>query len=56
MVGVLAQKWIKAEKAKKAEKAEKAKKQKDKCCQETLKTEKAPDDTIQILSDKLVSN
>lgn len=40
MVGVLAQKWIKAEKAKK---------QKDKCCQETLKTEKAPDDTIQIL-------
>ena len=47
MVGVLAQKWIKAEKAKK---------QKDKCCQETLKTEKAPNDTIQILSDKLVSN
>ena len=31
MMGVLAQKWIKAEKAKK---------QKDKCCQETLKTEK----------------
>ena len=47
MVRVLAQKWIKAEKAKK---------QKDKCCQETLKTEKAPDDTIQILSDKLVSD
>lgn len=50
MAGVLAQKWIKAKKAKKAEK------QKDKCCQETLKTEKVPDDTIQILSDKLVSD
>ena len=47
MVGVLAQKWIKAEKAKK---------RKDKCCQETLKIEKVSDDTIQILSDKLVSN
>ena len=53
MAGVLAQKWIKVEKAKKAKKAEK---QKDKCCQETLKTEKAPDDTIQILSDKSVSD
>lgn len=47
MVGVLAQKWIKAEKAKK---------QKDKCCQETLKTEKVSDNSIQTLSDKSVSD
>lgn len=53
MVGVLAQKWIKAEKAKKAKKA---KKQKDKCCQETLKTEKVSNNSIQTSSDKSVSD
>ena len=50
MVGVLAQKWIKAEKAKKT------KKQKDKCCQEALKIEKVSDNSIQTLSDKSVSD
>lgn len=47
MVGVLAQKWIKAEKAKK---------QKDKCCREILKTEKVSDNLIQTSSDKSISD